>query len=88
MSDATAMNAYRAREQSARERLILEHLSLVQRIARAFAARTPPNIEADDLVSAGTLGLTHAEHLRSSRLARDNPSRRRKTASWNLDCRD
>lgn len=63
MSDVTAMNAYGTKAQSDREQLILKHLTLVKRIAHAFATRTPPSVEADDLVSAGTVGLIRAVDL-------------------------
>jgi RNA polymerase sigma factor for flagellar operon FliA len=43
-----------------RERLILEHLPQVRRIARRVRRRLPANIALDDLVSSGILGLISA----------------------------
>ncbi len=42
------------------EAQILEHTSLVARIARQLARRMPPNIEVDDLIQAGMVGLLEA----------------------------
>jgi RNA polymerase sigma factor for flagellar operon FliA len=39
------------------ERLIRQHLPLVQRLARRMAQRVPANVVSDDLLSAGTFGL-------------------------------
>lgn len=44
----------------ARQRLLDQHLGLVHHIARQIAERVPDGVELDDLVSAGTLGLTLA----------------------------
>ena len=43
-----------------RETLILEHLPLVRLIARKMHDRMPPNVDLDDLVSTGVLGLISA----------------------------
>ncbi|HVO36462.1 MAG TPA: FliA/WhiG family RNA polymerase sigma factor [Gemmatimonadales bacterium] len=52
---------YRATgEVAARAQLLDQHLGLVQAIAREIAQRVPPEVELDDLVSAGTLGLVRA----------------------------
>ena len=52
---------YRASgEEAARAQLLDQHLGLVQAIAREIAQRVPPEVELDDLVSAGTLGLVRA----------------------------
>jgi RNA polymerase sigma factor for flagellar operon FliA len=52
---------YRATgEPAARAQLLDLHLGLVQAIAREIAQRVPPDVELDDLVSAGTLGLVRA----------------------------
>lgn len=40
--------------------LILKHQGLVKKIAGILKARLPANIEIDDLVQAGTIGLWHA----------------------------
>jgi len=43
-----------------RERLILEHLNQVRLIARRIHERLPGNINLDDLISAGVVGLISA----------------------------
>ncbi len=43
-----------------RENLIIEYSSLVKYIAKKIASRLPPNIELDDLISAGVIGLMDA----------------------------
>jgi RNA polymerase sigma factor for flagellar operon FliA len=47
-------------ETDARAQLLDQHLGLVQAIAREIAQRVPPDVQLDDLVSAGTLGLVRA----------------------------
>lgn len=43
-----------------RERLILEYSPLIKYIAQKIAARLPANIELDDLISSGVIGLMDA----------------------------
>lgn len=43
-----------------RDELILQYVSLVKYIAQRIADRMPPNIEVDDLISAGVTGLMDA----------------------------
>ena len=43
-----------------RERLILEHLPQVRLIARRIHERLPESVTADDLISAGVVGLISA----------------------------
>jgi DNA-directed RNA polymerase specialized sigma subunit len=43
-----------------REALIEEHLSLVKYLASRFGSKLPPNVDVDDLVGAGTIGLIDA----------------------------
>ena len=43
-----------------RERLIREYASLIKFIAQKIAARLPSNIELDDLISSGVIGLMDA----------------------------
>ncbi len=43
-----------------RERLIVEHLSLIKRTAHRVATRLPASVEIGDLVNAGVLGLIDA----------------------------
>ena len=49
-----------APEASTRDQRILQHLSLVKRLARMVAARVPSRVSLDDLVGAGMLGLVLA----------------------------
>ena len=43
-----------------REELILEHISLIKYHAYRIATQLPPNIEINDLINAGVLGLMDA----------------------------
>ncbi|MDR3606776.1 MAG: FliA/WhiG family RNA polymerase sigma factor [Oligoflexia bacterium] len=43
-----------------RERLVLEYAPLIKYIAQKIAARLPANIELDDLISSGVIGLMDA----------------------------
>ena len=43
-----------------REDLILEHISLIKYHAYRIATQLPPNIEINDLINAGVLGLMDA----------------------------
>lgn len=52
--------AYTATQREARERIILEHMQLVRRIAHWFAGFIPRWIDPADLVSAGVIGLIKA----------------------------
>jgi RNA polymerase sigma factor for flagellar operon FliA len=45
---------------STREKLVLEYAPLIKYIAQKIAARLPANIELDDLVSSGVIGLMDA----------------------------
>lgn len=50
------------------ETLITDNLTLVKRIAHHIMAKLPPNIELDDLIQAGMLGLIEAaSHYDASR---------------------
>jgi len=49
-----------AGDQQARKQLLERHLGLVHHIARGIARRIPDDVELDDLVSAGTVGLVMA----------------------------
>ena len=44
----------------ARNALLLEHIRLVQHVARQVIRTTPVDVEFDELVSAGTIGLMNA----------------------------
>ena len=53
---------------STRERLVTEYAPLIKYIAQKIAARLPANIELDDLISSGVIGLMDAiEKYDSSR---------------------
>ncbi|HEY3938947.1 MAG TPA: FliA/WhiG family RNA polymerase sigma factor [Bryobacteraceae bacterium] len=56
------MYAYRPAERAPeeREQLILEHLQQVNWIAARIHEKLPPNVELDDLISAGIVGLLAA----------------------------
>ena len=43
-----------------REKLIMEYAPLIKFIAQKIAIRLPPNIELDDLISSGVIGLMDA----------------------------
>jgi len=55
---------------STRERLVLEYAPLIKYIAQKIAARLPANIELDDLISSGVIGLMDAMEKYDS--SRDN----------------
>lgn len=47
-------------EPKVREEIILEYAPLVRYIAQKIASRLPPNIELDDMISCGVIGLMDA----------------------------
>ncbi|MGA2780074.1 MAG: RNA polymerase sigma factor FliA [Steroidobacteraceae bacterium] len=47
-------------DQLPQEELVLKHADLVKRIAYHLVSRMPPNVEVDDLIQAGMLGLLDA----------------------------
>ncbi len=51
---------YTAKGQLDRDALIRQHLPLVRRLATHMMAKLPPNVELDDLVQVGMIGLTEA----------------------------
>lgn len=51
---------YTAKGQLDRDALIRQHLPLVRRLATHMLAKLPPNVELDDLVQVGMIGLTEA----------------------------
>ena len=50
----------KVRSKRKKERLIVDCMPLVKIVARRIVRKTPPNVEYDDLVSCGTLGLIDA----------------------------
>ena len=51
---------YTAKGQLEREALVRQHVPLVRRLAHHMIAKLPPNIELDDLIQVGMIGLTEA----------------------------
>ena len=51
---------YTAKGQLDRDAMIRQHLPLVRRIAHHMIAKLPPNVELDDLVQVGMMGLAEA----------------------------
>jgi RNA polymerase sigma factor FliA len=47
-------------DMDSRDRLVMEHLPLVKTLAQRLARRLPPQVEMNDLVSVGVLGLIEA----------------------------
>jgi len=51
---------YTAKGQLDRDALFHQHVGLVQRIAHHMIAKLPPNVEVDDLIQVGLIGLSDA----------------------------
>ena len=51
---------YAEMQKDQRDQRIIEHISLVKRIAYHLVARLPSNVQVDDLIQAGMLGLIEA----------------------------
>ena len=51
---------YNAVQEQSAEVLVAEHAALVKRIAYHLVNRLPPNVQADDLIQAGMIGLLEA----------------------------
>ena len=60
MSPDMLWSAFAAGDQSARERLIVEHLGLVYFVAKQISRTLSTDVEIDELVSSGTMGLMSA----------------------------
>lgn len=45
---------------SKRDQLVVDHLALVKFLAQRMAAKLPPSVEVNDLISAGVIGLMDA----------------------------
>jgi RNA polymerase sigma factor for flagellar operon FliA len=50
----------KVRGKKAKEKLIIQSMSLVKVVAKRIVRKTPPNVELDDLVSVGVIGLIDA----------------------------
>jgi len=51
---------YTAKGQLDRDAMIRQHVPLVRRIAHHMIAKLPPNVEVDDLIQVGMIGLSEA----------------------------
>ncbi len=51
---------YDAKGRAPRDRVIEQHIPLVKKLAYQLKARLPANVEVDDLIQAGTIGLLDA----------------------------
>ena len=60
MPGMTLWKAFNAGDVTAREELLAEHISLVHHVARQIHRRVSSDVELDELVSAGTMGLIEA----------------------------
>jgi RNA polymerase sigma factor for flagellar operon FliA len=60
MSGLTLWKAFGGGDLAAREALLAEHISLVHHVARQIHRRVSSDVELDELVSAGTMGLIDA----------------------------
>ncbi|HEY1313939.1 MAG TPA: sigma factor, partial [Steroidobacteraceae bacterium] len=47
-------------DQVPQDELVLKHADLVKRIAYHLVSRMPPNVEVDDLIQSGMIGLLDA----------------------------
>lgn len=56
----TATSTVQPLDPDARERVLLEHMSIVRFVARRIHERLPQHVEMEDLVSAGVVGLIDA----------------------------
>ena len=65
MSKANLLKKYKEEpkkniKRNQKEELIKEYAPLIKFVAQKIAVRLPPNIELDDLISAGSIGLMDA----------------------------
>jgi RNA polymerase sigma factor for flagellar operon FliA len=60
MSEMTLWQAFRAGDPAARQELLGEHISLVHHVSRQIHRRVSSDVELDELISAGTMGLIEA----------------------------
>ena len=87
MSAMTLWQSFTAGDPAAREALLAEHISLVHHVSRQIHRRVSSDVELDELVSAGTMGLIEAlerfdavarprlQHLRGSARSRRDSRR-------------
>ena len=55
-----ALKDYREMDAKTRDQILIEYAPLIKYIAQKIAARLPSNIEIDDLISCGVIGLMDA----------------------------
>jgi RNA polymerase sigma factor FliA len=60
MSEMTVWQAFTAGDPAARAELLSEHISLVHHVSRQIHRRVSSDVELDELISAGTMGLMEA----------------------------
>jgi RNA polymerase sigma factor for flagellar operon FliA len=60
MSEMTLWQAFSSGDVAAREELLAEHISLVHHVSRQIHRRVSSDVELDELISAGTMGLIEA----------------------------
>ncbi|MBK5186834.1 MAG: FliA/WhiG family RNA polymerase sigma factor [Gemmatimonadaceae bacterium] len=60
MSGMTLWQAFSAGDLAARAELLAEHISLVHHVSRQIHRRVSSDVELDELISAGTMGLIEA----------------------------
>jgi RNA polymerase sigma factor for flagellar operon FliA len=60
MSAMTLWQAFSSGDVAAREELLAEHISLVHHVSRQIHRRVSSDVELDELISAGTMGLIEA----------------------------
>ena len=60
MSGMTLWQAFTSGDLAAREALLAEHISLVHHVSRQIHRRVSSDVELDELISAGTMGLIEA----------------------------
>jgi RNA polymerase sigma factor for flagellar operon FliA len=60
MSEMAVWKAFSAGDAAAREELLAEHISLVHHVSRQIHRRVSSDVELDELISAGTMGLIDA----------------------------
>ncbi len=59
-SNVANLESYQAQRIAERNRVILEHLPQIRFIAQRLAMRLPPEVQLEDLISSGVIGLLDA----------------------------
>jgi RNA polymerase sigma factor FliA len=58
--NSVKLESYQSRDLQERNRVILEHLPQIRYIAQRMATRLPPEVQLEDLISSGVIGLLDA----------------------------